>query len=512
MNAQGGAALRLVELRESFDDRALRVVTSIESGRLQQQLSELRATASSTERSKDLRGWASAQYRLANALLLGGLREGEGSVLTKEATSAYKAALSGFEGLGDERNCALTLGNWGMALLVAGEPAGAVDALRAARTRFKKADDPREWARIRTNLASGLQQVARTVAGREEIDEAIGAVHEALEVCTFDEDPMGWAMAQEVLADTVSVLSERTGETALLVESATSLRNALRVYDPEGFPLEWANAQSKLGNRLLIIGDRQEEKAAHQRFWEESAEALRAALTVLSEEDEPALWAETQSSLGSTLLRLGGACRLPVLDEAHACMEAALRVFKPADHPKEWAHCQRNIEAWAKIQEMDLSATEFDKRSFSVASRGGATREEAIAEDEPSETRRKKLRDDFAEASIGDLVEAFVPAVPQAAMDRLEVLIRAAQATPPEDQARFVAQVNRLMTAQSLRLQVEGEEGLARLTMKEGLIRLAVAGRGQQRFRGREIRVVRVPEDYGLKSRKPSASPSPTES
>lgn len=162
---------------------------------------------------------------------------------------------------------------------------------------------------------------------------------------------------------------------------------------------------------------------------------------------------------------------------------------------------------YAHKRAQDLTSDVETCEGEGLATEGRGTEEIPRAAD--AATAPRALREEFAGASLGDLVQALVPEVPDAAIKRLEELIREAQESPPEDKAGFVAQFNRLMTAQSLRLQVEGEEGLARLTVKEGLIRLAVASRGQQRFRGREIRVVRVPEDYGLKSRSAATSPSP---
>ena len=94
----------------------------------------------------------------------------------------------------------------------------------------------------------------------------------------------------------------------------------------------------------------------------------------------------------------------------------------------------------------------------------------------------------------------------RAAIDRLEELIREAQRTPPEDREGFVRSVNHILDAQNLRLEVEGEEHLARLTIKNGSLALLVAGgRGSIGFR-RPVRVVAVPESYALRGARPRAT------
>ena len=155
----------------------------------------------------------------------------------------------------------------------------------------------------------------------------------------------------------------------------------------------------------------------------------------------------------------------------------------------------------------------FDKSGDSVAPRkeptGEGTRE--IGQETVASTAPSALRDRFAEASLGDLVEALVPGVPETAIKRLEELIREAQENPPEDRHGFVRSVNRILDAQNLRLQVEGEEHLARLTIKNGSLALLVAGgRGSVGFR-RTVSVVEVPEGYALRGGRPLASDaSPT--
>ena len=60
---------------------------------------------------------------------------------------------------------------------------------------------------------------------------------------------------------------------------------------------------------------------------------------------------------------------------------------------------------------------------------------------------------DFANAALEELVETFVPLMPDEAIERLEDLIRRAQATPPQDTKAFVASVNCLLHAHSIRLE-----------------------------------------------------------
>ena len=117
---------------------------------------------------------------------------------------------------------------------------------------------------------------------------------------------------------------------------------------------------------------------------------------------------------------------------------------------------------------------------------------------------------EFAEASKLDLLRSVLaPAATVDQLEDLEAVIRDAQEVRPEDPEAFVRDVNRILDAQNLRLSVEGEEHLARLSIKKGSISLAVAGgRGNQGFRGKTLRVVPVDESYALRGARPRVKPT----
>ncbi len=93
--------------------------------------------------------------------------------------------------------------------------------------------------------------------------------------------------------------------------------------------------------------------------------------------------------------------------------------------------------------------------------------------------------EEFATASLGELVEAYAPAAPGAVIARIATLIREAQSSPPNDRYGFVDGVNRLLDANGLHLRLE-DGASARLKVapssKLGSIQFGVA-RGSRGFR-----------------------------
>ena len=145
------------------------------------------------------------------------------------------------------------------------------------------------------------------------------------------------------------------------------------------------------------------------------------------------------------------------------------------------------------------AATKFDKPSSSVPSKKDDTEQQEgrIADDPAAVETTVDAGEDFAGA-VGALKSRLVPTVTDQDIAELEAVIREAQQNPPEDRAAFVADINRVLEAGGLRLEMDDGK-LARLKHGfGGSIQFGVPG-ASRGFRKASFQVVRV-TDTGRKS------------
>ncbi|MGD9693597.1 MAG: hypothetical protein AB7G17_07230 [Phycisphaerales bacterium] len=120
------------------------------------------------------------------------------------------------------------------------------------------------------------------------------------------------------------------------------------------------------------------------------------------------------------------------------------------------------------------------------------------------------VRNEFAAASLGDLVAAFVPNVPTGAIRRLEEIIREAQVDPPGDRAAFVRDVKLLLDVLSLRIQTDDGDLGGLVLDSKGQIGITRRGRGGNRgFKNTTIRLVSVPRIHAGNRYTGSSHPEP---
>jgi hypothetical protein len=79
-------------------------------------------------------------------------------------------------------------------------------------------------------------------------------------------------------------------------------------------------------------------------------ELFRRILNGLSEQENPALWAQSQSHLAVALSRLGAAERnMSMLHEAVAANKAALKVYSLTQNPDDLTRTQLNLASVLKV-------------------------------------------------------------------------------------------------------------------------------------------------------------------
>ncbi|MGD1938922.1 MAG: tetratricopeptide repeat protein, partial [Cyanophyceae cyanobacterium] len=145
---------------------------------------------------------------------------------------------------------------------------------------------PEYWAMTQNNMAAAYYERIRGERG-DNIEEAIAACQQALEVRTREAFPEQWAMTQNNLANAYCdrVRGER-GEN--IEEAIAAYQRALEVRTREAFPEQWAQTQLNLGSAYRKKNETEQAIAAYKQAQE-----------VYTREAFPEDWAKTQWGLAN---------------------------------------------------------------------------------------------------------------------------------------------------------------------------------------------------------------------
>ena len=204
------------------------------------------------------------------------------------------------------------------------------------------------WDRIRGDKADNLEK-------------AIAAYNEALEVYTRTDFPVDWARTQNNLG---TAYSDRIrGDKADNLENAIAAYNeALEVYTRTNFPVDWAMTQNNLGNAYWdrIRGDKADNL-------EKAIAAYNEALEVYTRTDFPVDWAMTQNNLGNAYWDRIRGDKADNLEKAIAAYNEALEVYTRTDFPVENARTLFNLGIlYQDSQQFDLAYDTFESAIATV--------------------------------------------------------------------------------------------------------------------------------------------------
>jgi CHAT domain-containing protein len=196
----------------------------------------------------------------------------------------------------------------------------------------------REEGRARLWRWQGLGHEKATSGDRaENLDRAIAAYTQALQILTPERSAQDWATLQNDLG--IAYQDRIRGERADNLEKAiTAFESALTIRTRDAFPREWADTQSNLAGAYQVrIRDERVDNL------EKAIGYLEAALTVFTHEALPLEWAETQNDLAAVFLARIRGERADNLEKAIAHLEAALTVLTRGTQPLEWAQTQNSL-------------------------------------------------------------------------------------------------------------------------------------------------------------------------
>ena len=197
------------------------------------------------------------------------------------------------------------------------------------------------------------------VTGKE-LAAIIGDCRELRDQMDRNEYPDLWFNLNQMLLETTALLSYRSDAASaaqlrdqLLLEA----RNLAASYDPDKPPerANWAEARVTYADLLTekinswspdLTFDQAASLAA------EAKSAYESALTVLTREDHPRLWALTRVQMGALAFLmaskqsyLSGQVSPALLAEAEGDFQDALKEFDPDTEPYQWANPQRGLAA-----------------------------------------------------------------------------------------------------------------------------------------------------------------------
>ena len=194
---------------------------------------------------------------------------------------------------------------------------------------------PVEWAKVMMNLANAYNNRIRGDRAQN-LEEAIAAYRQALEVLTRQAMPVEWATVMMNLANAY-YYRIRGDRAQNLEEAIAAYRQALEVLTRQAMPVEWAQVMMNLANAYLPHSGRPgaEPGRGHRRLPPGAGgdDPPGHARRVGDRHDEP----------GDRLPDRIRGDRAQNLEEAIAAYRQALEVLTRQAMPVEWATVMLNL-------------------------------------------------------------------------------------------------------------------------------------------------------------------------
>ncbi|MEH2024159.1 CHAT domain-containing protein [Nostoc sp.] len=174
----------------------------------------------------------------------------------------------------------------------------AIAAFEQALSIYTKEAFPTNWAMTQNNLGAAYRD--RILGDKvENLELAIAAFQQALSVRTKETFPTDWAMIQNNLGVVYRNAADRNrvkekNATENLELAIAAYEQALQVYTKEAFPTDWAMTQNNLGNAYSnrILGNR-------AKNTDTAIAALQEVLQVYTPEADPINSLNTSRNLGN---------------------------------------------------------------------------------------------------------------------------------------------------------------------------------------------------------------------
>jgi CHAT domain-containing protein len=211
-----------------------------------------------------------------------------------------------------------------------------VELCRRALALVPRQGNENGWAALQHELGRSLQQ--NPLGDRaENIEDAIRAYQQALQVRTREAMPVAWATSMNNLANAYA--DRIQGDQAENIEEAIrNHKQALQVRTREAMPVAWATSMHNLADACTerIRGDRAENI-------EDAIRAYTQALQITTREAMPVDWAISMMNLATAYLNRIRGDRAENIEDAIRAYEQALQITTREAMPVDWAISMMNL-------------------------------------------------------------------------------------------------------------------------------------------------------------------------
>ncbi|MBX3568484.1 MAG: caspase family protein [Rhizobiaceae bacterium] len=326
--------------------------------------------------------WARSQNLLGNALQTLGDR-GAGADYLDRSVDAYKAALAVVGETADPGFVAKAKNNLANTLTMIGTRDGdaallrqAVELYQPAIDRFEVEQDVQLWASAYTNFGKTLLALGEIENSADTLNMAGRAFEAALSVTDREQAPLIWGAAQNNIGNVYHALGLRSLDANVSagrhLQSVVAYTMAMQELTRDKVPLQWAATQNNLANAYQALAYRQRDPAQSMSYLNQSADAQRAALTEMTQERAPLMWASVKTNLGRTLMMIGQAARtpaegLPRFAEAVAAAREALQVLTVQKFPSQFAAAQVTLGQALQLTAQASAGAEAKSQALAAA-------------------------------------------------------------------------------------------------------------------------------------------------
>lgn len=231
-----------------------------------------------------------------------------------------------------------------------------VEACNDALTIYTKEKFPLQWAFTKAHLvkvrlaqydhikgekgqpflneAIAIQQEVRPFLANERTPQLLVDWLQHEQKNSIGQDQLGGDRGRRLVAEAFAVQLTKPDEH----EQINAWQKALTFYTEKKFPKEWAGIQLMMGNILEGQAENDYTEEGGTQYFNRAVAAYQKALTVLSAENLPQLFASVQSMIGITLHNQGtrkeGTAGTLLFAQAVSAYQSALKI-KPADLPPQ---------------------------------------------------------------------------------------------------------------------------------------------------------------------------------
>ena len=197
----------------------------------------------------------------------------------------------------------------------------------------------RERSALEFCVGKAIAKVALHQSSPDLYQTAARHLTEALAGINKDDAPFVWATAQMDLGMVLQALIER-GDTETMDQTVDAYRAALTLLTKFEYPTEWAISNHRMGQVLYML----ERESGDTEMLKHALTSYQSALQVFTRAESPDVWAEIMNDFARAAQILGEHLRnQELIQSAIDACRSALEVRTREKHPLWWAATKNNL-------------------------------------------------------------------------------------------------------------------------------------------------------------------------